>query len=86
MALALCAQQVGISMGETLMHSIVRAQDMAVSQGLRSFIMNLTGALAPAMVGVLVGASGNFVGAFVLFAIAILISSGFTGILARQGY
>lgn len=86
MALALCSQQVGISMGESLMHSIVRAQDMAVSQGVRSLIMSVVGALAPAIVGVLIGASGNFVGAFVLFAVAILVSSGFTGLLAAQGY
>src|SRR6266478_4742935 len=55
MICALCSQQVGISSGKMLMHSVVGTEDMGKTQGVRAFITQMFGALSPAMIGYLVG-------------------------------
>ena len=65
MICALCAQQVGISCGEMLMHSVVATEDMGKTQGVRAFCTQIFGAaFSPAMIGYIVAATGEFVGAF----------------------
>jgi ACS family glucarate transporter-like MFS transporter len=86
MTAALCAQQVGISCGEMLMHSVVRESEMGKTQGVRALITMLIGALSPAMIGYIVQASGGFTGAFVVLAAAVLISGGCMVSLARSGF
>ena len=51
MICALCAQQVGISCAEMLMHSVVGTADMAKSQGVRAFVTQMFGAFSPIMIG-----------------------------------
>jgi sugar phosphate permease len=86
MICALCAQQVGISCGEMLMHSIVSASDMGKTQGVRAFVTQIIGALSPAMIGYIVQATGGFIGAFAVLAVAVLISGGCMIKLAREGF
>lgn len=83
---ALCAQQVGISCAEMLMHSVVSASDMGKTQGVRAFVTQLVGALSPAMIGYIVQATGGFTGAFAVLSIAVLISGGCMIKLAREGF
>jgi ACS family glucarate transporter-like MFS transporter len=83
---ALCAQQVGISCAEMLMHSIVSASDMGKTQGVRAFVTQMVGALSPAMIGYIVQATGGFTGAFAVLALAVLISGGCMIRLAREGF
>ncbi|MDB5570135.1 MAG: hypothetical protein JWN93_1318, partial [Hyphomicrobiales bacterium] len=83
MICALCAQQVGISCAEMLMHSVVSASDMGKTQGVRAFVTQIVGALSPAMIGYIVQATGGFVGAFAVLALAVLISGGCMIRLAR---
>jgi hypothetical protein len=85
MICALCAQQVGISCGEMLMHSVVGTEDMGKTQGVRAFITQMVGAFSPAMIGYLVALSGGFVGAFAVLAVAVVISAGCMIMLAREG-
>jgi len=85
MICALCAQQVGISCGEMLMHSVVGTEDMGKTQGVRAFITQMVGAFSPAMIGHLVALSGGFVGAFAVLAVAVVISAGCMIMLAREG-
>jgi ACS family D-galactonate transporter-like MFS transporter len=86
MICALCAQQVGISCAEMLMHSVVSASDMGKTQGVRAFVTQIVGALSPAMIGYIVQATGSFVGAFAVLALAVLISGGCMIRLAREGF
>ncbi|MDB5641155.1 MAG: hypothetical protein JWN07_472 [Hyphomicrobiales bacterium] len=86
MICALCAQQVGISCAEMLMHSVVGAADMGKTQGVRAFVTQLVGALSPAMIGYIVQATGGFTGAFAVLSIAVLISGGCMIKLAREGF
>ncbi len=51
MICALCAQQVGISCAEMLMHSVIGTADMGKSQGVRALVTQMTGALSPLMIG-----------------------------------
>jgi len=85
MILALCAQQIGISCGEMLMHSVVSSADMGKTQGVRAFATQMTGALAPAMIGYILAASGGFTGGFAVLSGAVIISAGCMVTLARQG-
>ncbi|GAC1326337.1 MAG: MFS transporter [Chloroflexota bacterium] len=85
--LALCAQQVGISSAEMLMHSVVGAADMGATQGVRAFITQMIGAISPALIGALVEANrGSFVAAFAVLAGAVVISAAFMITLARQHF
>jgi sugar phosphate permease len=86
MICALCAQQVGISCAEMLMHSVVSASDMGKTQGVRAFVTQLVGALSPAMIGYIVQATGGFTGAFAVLSVAVLISGGCMIKLAREGF
>jgi sugar phosphate permease len=86
MICALCAQQVGISCAEMLMHSVVGASDMGKTQGVRAFVTQLVGALSPAMIGYIVQATGGFTGAFAILSVAVLISGGCMIKLAREGF
>jgi sugar phosphate permease len=84
--LSLCGQQAGISGAETLMHSIVASRDMAHSQGVRTFVSQIIGALSPAALGIIVGASNNFTAAFAVLAAAVLVSAGCMAVLIREGF
>ncbi len=86
MICALCAQQVGISCGEMLMHSVVSAVDMGKTQGVRAFVTQIIGSLSPAMIGYIVQATGGFTGAFAVLALAVVISGGCMIKLAREGF
>jgi MFS transporter, ACS family, glucarate transporter len=86
MICALCAQQVGISCGEMLMHSIVGASGMGPTQGVRAFITQVVGAISPVMIGYIVQATGGFTGAFAVLATAVVISASCMITLAREGF
>ena len=87
MICALCAQQVGISCAEMLMHSIVSAAGMAKAQGVRAFVTQIVGAISPAMIGYIVQATGgSFMGAFAVLALAVVISASCMVTLAREGF
>jgi ACS family glucarate transporter-like MFS transporter len=86
MICALCAQQIGISCAEMLMHSVVSATDMGKTQGIRAFVTQIIGAISPAMIGYIVQATGGFTGAFAVLALAVLISGGCMVKLAREGF
>ncbi len=86
MICALCAQQVGVSCAEMLMHSVVTTNDMGKTQGLRALVTQLTGASAPAVMGYILQASGGFIGAFAGLALAVLIAGVCMIALAREGF
>jgi sugar phosphate permease len=85
MIAALCTQQIGISCGEMLMHSVVGTDDMGKTQGVRAFIGQMFGAFSPAMIGYFVAATGGFIGAFAVLAVAVVISAGCMIALAMEG-
>lgn len=76
MICALCAQQVGISCAEMLMHSIVVASNMGRMQGARSFVSQTISALSPAMIGFVVQRTGSFTGAFAVLSAAVMVAAG----------
>lgn len=87
MICALCAQQVGISCAEMLMHSVVSAADMGKTQGVRAFVTQIIGALSPVMIGyILQFTGGGFIGAFGVLAAAVVISAGCMIKLSREGF
>jgi sugar phosphate permease len=87
MICALCAQQVGISCAEMLMHSVVGTFDMGKSQGVRAFVTQMFGASSPIMIGYLLDISGGaFIVPFAILAIAVVISAGCMIALAREGF
>lgn len=83
---ALCAQQVGISCAEMLMHSIVPESEMGPSQGMRAITAQLIGASSPWLIGVMIQATGGFAGAFSALALAIVVSAGCMIKLSREGF
>jgi sugar phosphate permease len=83
---ALCSQQVGISCGEMLMHSVVSEKEMGMSQGVRAMVQQLIGGLSPLMIGVILQATGGFVGAFVVLSLAIVVAAACMIKLALEGY
>ena len=87
MICALCAQQVGISCAEMLMHSVVGTADMGKSQGVRAFVTQMFGAFSPVMIGyVLALTGGAFVVPFAFLALAVVISAGCMIALTREGF
>ena len=86
MICALCAQQVGVSCAEMLMHSVVSASDMGKTQGVRAFVTQIIGALSPVMIGYILQMTGGFTGAFAVLAAAVVISAGCMITLAREGF
>jgi MFS transporter, ACS family, glucarate transporter len=87
MICALCAQQVGISCAEMLMHSVVGTADMGKSQGVRAFVTQMFGAFSPVMIGYLLALSGGaFIIPFAVLAVAVVISAGCMIALTREGY
>ncbi|HVB90461.1 MAG TPA: MFS transporter [Beijerinckiaceae bacterium] len=86
MICALCAQQVGISCAEMLMHSIVTASNMGRVQGVRAFVTQGVGSLSPALIGYIIQRTGGFTGAFAVLAVAVVISAGCMVTLAREGF
>jgi sugar phosphate permease len=87
MICALCAQQVGISCAEMLMHSVIGTADMGKSQGVRALVTQMTGAFSPVMIGYILALSGGgFVGAFAVLSIAVVISAGCMIALTREGF
>jgi sugar phosphate permease len=83
---ALCAQQVGVSCGEMLMHSVVVGKEMGLSQGVRAMLTSLVGGLSPLMIGVIIQATGGFIGAFVVLSLAIVVSAACMIKLTFEGY
>jgi MFS family permease len=87
MICALCAQQVGISCAEMLMHSVVGTADMGKSQGVRAFVTQMFGAFSPVMIGYILALSGGaFVVPFAFLAVAVVISAGCMIALTREGF
>jgi sugar phosphate permease len=87
MICALCAQQVGISGAEMLMHSVVGTADMAKSQGVRAFVTQMFGAFSPIMIGYLLEFShGAFIVPFAVLAFAVIVSAGCMVALSREGF
>ncbi len=87
MICALCAQQVGISGAEMLMHSVVGTADMAKSQGVRGFVTQMFGAFSPIMIGYLLALShGAFIVPFAVLAFAVVVAAGCMIALAREGF
>ena len=66
--------------------SIVASRDMAHSQGVRTFVSQIIGALSPAALGIIVGSSNNFTAAFAVLAAAVLVSAGCMAVLIREGF
>jgi len=86
MICALCAQQVGISSAEMLMHSVVGTADMGKSQGVRAFVTQMFGALSPVMIGYLLALTGGaFVVPFAVLAVAVVIAASCMIVLSREG-
>jgi MFS family permease len=84
---ALCAQQVGISCAEMLMHSVIGTADMGKSQGVRALLTQMTGALSPVMIGyILAYSGGGFLAPFSVLSVAVVISAGCMIALAREGF
>ena len=84
---ALCAQQVGISCAEMLMHSVIGTADMAKSQGVRALVTQMTGALSPVMIGyILASSGGGFLAPFAVLSVAVVISAGCMIALTREGF
>ncbi|HEY2529375.1 MAG TPA: MFS transporter [Xanthobacteraceae bacterium] len=87
MIAALCAQQVGISSAEMLMHSVIGTADMGKSQGVRALITQMTGALSPLMIGyILAYTGGGFIAPFTVLAVAVAISASCMIALSREGF
>jgi MFS family permease len=87
MICALCAQQVGISCAEMLMHSVVGTADMGKSQGVRAFVTQIFGALSPVMIGYILALSGGgFVVVFAVLSVAVVIAAGCMIALSREGF
>ncbi len=87
MICALCAQQVGISCAEMLMHSVVGTADMAKSQGVRAFVTQMFGAFSPVMIGYILALTGGaFIVPFAYLALAVVISAGCMVALTREGF
>ena len=87
MICALCAQQVGISCAEMLMHSVVGTPDMGKSQGVRAFVTQMFGAFSPVMIGYILAVThGAFIVPFAFLAVAVVISAGCMIALAREGF
>jgi|HubBroStandDraft_6_1064221.scaffolds.fasta_scaffold139213_2 sugar phosphate permease len=87
MICALCAQQVGISCAEMLMHSVVGTFDMAKSQGVRACVTQMFGAFSPIMIGYLLDISGGaFIVPFAFLAAAVVVSAGCMIALSREGF
>jgi MFS family permease len=87
MICALCAQQVGISCAEMLMHSVVGTADMAKSQGVRAFVTQMFGAFSPVMIGYILALTGGaFIVPFAYLAVAVVISAGCMVALTREGF
>ncbi|HTP91456.1 MAG TPA: MFS transporter [Xanthobacteraceae bacterium] len=86
MICALCAQQVGISCAEMLMHSVVGTADMGKSQGVRAFVTQMFGAFSPVMIGYILALTGGaFIVPFAFLAAAVVISATCMIALAREG-
>jgi MFS family permease len=87
MICALCAQQVGISCAEMLMHSVIGTADMGKAQGVRALVTQMTGALSPLMIGyILAYSGGGFIAPFAVLSVAVVISAGCMIALTREGY
>jgi hypothetical protein len=87
MICALCAQQVGISCAEMLMHSVISTADMGKSQGVRALLTQMTGALSPVMIGyILAYSGGGFLAPFAVLSVAVVISAGCMIALTREGF
>ena len=86
MICALCAQQVGISCAEMLIHSVVTEDNMGKTQGLRAFVTMIVGAGAPFLMGYVLQVGGGFTGGFAGLAVAVVISAGCMITLAREGF
>jgi hypothetical protein len=68
-----------------LMHSVVSANQMGRTQGVRALVTQIVGAASPAMIGYILQYGGSFVGAFAVLAVAVIISASCMVTLAREG-
>lgn len=85
MVLALCGQQIGVSAGQMLYHSIVGTADMAKSQGVAMAVI-LLGSFSPVMLGYFLQASpGDFSVGFIILASVACAAAGCVVPLAREG-
>jgi sugar phosphate permease len=86
MTLSLCFQQIGVSCGQMLYHSVVGTTDMAKSQGIATAVVQILGSFSPVMIGMFLKATpGDFTLGFVILAGAVLVSAGCMATLAREG-
>lgn len=83
---ALCSHEVGISCAEMLMQSVVRENQMGISQGVRALLQNLIGGASPFLIGAIIQHTGSFIGAFSALSTAVVIAAGCMITLAREGY
>jgi MFS family permease len=87
MICALCAQQIGISCAEMLMHSVVGTAQMGSSQGVRAFVTQMVGAFSPVMIGYLLALTGgSFIVPFAALAVAVIVSASCMIALTSEGY
>jgi hypothetical protein len=68
-----------------LMHSVVSANQMGKTQGVRALVTQIVGAVSPAMIGYILQYGGSFVGAFAALSVAVVISASCMVALAREG-
>jgi ACS family D-galactonate transporter-like MFS transporter len=86
MTLSLCTQQIGVSCGQMLYHSVVGTKDMAKSQGIATAVIQMTGSFAPVMIGYFLKATpGDFTTGFVILAGAMVAAACCMAALAREG-
>ncbi len=87
MTLSLCAQQAGVSSAHMLFHSVVRARDIAKSQGYATALQQILGSFSPVLIGYLLGQSGgDFTLGFTILAGSAVIAAGCMATLGREGY
>ncbi len=87
MICALCAQQVGISCAEMLMHSVIGTADMGKSQGVRALLTQISGAVSPVVIGVILAyTGGGFIAPFAVLSVAVVIAAGCMIALAKEGF
>jgi cyanate permease len=80
------ASNYGSLLASRIIHSVVVSKDMGMAQGVRAFFQNIFGAASPLMIGVIIQATGGFVGVLVVLSLAIVISAGCMLKLALEGY
>jgi sugar phosphate permease len=88
MICALCAQQVGISCAEMLMHSVISTADMGKSQGVRALVTQIDRRAVAADDRLYPGttAAAASLRRFAVLSVAVVISAGCMIALTREGF